>query len=179
MKHGHLIAVMVALAMASGCDTTAPKVIVKRANAPLPAELTVVSEEQEEWGGSDNRLNKFVNQQTDNKWEKYHDIAGSFGSSAGWQTNYQRYSRALVDRAVAEQLDSQSLSNVLVVILARAERHGMAYLPFAAYFTTFDGKPAWSIDVKWEFEGHDQLGHIRTYAFTAQDIKEIGFTTCR
>lgn len=66
------------------------------------------------------------------------------------------------------------------MIRADAERQRLAYLPFAAYSAvSSDGEPIWVVDLAWEFEGLESFGHIRAYAITAKDLKQVGFTSCR
>jgi hypothetical protein len=115
-------------------------------------------------------------------------MEGSFGSQTtrGWMGNYEVFSRALIDKANRAGFDSESLAKVLKSILADAEGQPIAYIPVAAYETTFNGEPVWVVAVHWEeYFGPKvpipamPLGHIRSYAFTQKDPKKVGFMTCR
>jgi hypothetical protein len=115
-------------------------------------------------------------------------MEGSFGSQTtrGWRGNYDVFSRALIDKANRSGFDSESLTKVLRCILAGAAGLPLAYVPVAAYETTLNGEPVWVVAVHWEeYFGPEHsipavpLGHIRSYAFTQKDLKQVGFITCR
>ena len=115
-------------------------------------------------------------------------IEGEFGSQTtrGWKENYEIFSRALIDKANRFGFDSESLTKVLRCILADATSQPLAYVPVAAYETTLSGEPVWVVAVHWEeYFGPEHpipampLGHIRSYAFTQKDLKQVGFITCR
>src|SRR5882724_1067476 len=110
------------------------------------------------------------------------DGPSSRETTRDWRRKYERYSAALLAKAASEGFDSRSLSNVLQVVLADSNRDCQsAYLPVGAYATRFHSDPAWIVAVHWEVDSAqpERLGHIRAYAFTAKDVKEVGFLTCR
>jgi hypothetical protein len=115
-------------------------------------------------------------------------MEGRFGSltTRGWRANYEFFSRALIDKADRAGFDSESLAKVIRCILADASGQPLAYVPVAAYETTLNGEPVWVVAIHWEeYFGPEHpipaiaLGHIRSYAFTQKDPKQVGFITCR
>jgi len=111
-----------------------------------------------------------------------------FGSmtTRDWKVNYELFSRALIDKANRTGFESESLAKVLGCILADAAGQPIAYLPVAAYETALNGEPVWVVAVHWEeYFGHTApipampLGHIRSFAFTQKNSKQVGFMTCR
>jgi hypothetical protein len=135
-------------------------------NADLPAELT----ERSDW------LSLHVNTEE-----------SKFGSKTTrhWKENYDVFSRALVEKASTSGFDSRSLSEVLKLVLADGEAQHLAYLPIAAYVSELNGQPAWIVVLHWEetFSAeargeHLPLSHVRTYAYTQRDLKQVAFLTC-
>jgi hypothetical protein len=110
------------------------------------------------------------------------DGPSSLATTCNWRQKYERYSAALLIKAASGGFDSRSLSNVLQVVLADSNRVcDAAYLPVGAYETRLHNEPVWIVSLRWEVDSPEpeRLGHIRAYAFTARDVKEVGFVTCR
>jgi hypothetical protein len=114
-------------------------------------------------------------------------MEGKFSSqtTCHWRRRYERFSDELIQKAYRGGLDSASLSSILKIILAETNGQPLAYLPVAAYQTTLNGEPVWIVAVHWEqcFGPEDpipvrQLCHVRSFAFTQRDLKQVGFITC-
>lgn len=171
MNGARFIEAMVLSAVLCGCATSpqreATGVVVARAEGVLPPDQ--------------NQLSLWLSEHID-------CLEGRFDSQTtqGWKGNYEVFSRLLIDKANRAGFDSDSLAKVLSCILADAEGQPIAYLPVAAYETTLNGEPVWVVAVHWEqcFGPEDPspvrpLGRIRSYAFTQNDSRQVGFMTCR
>ena len=165
----------------TGCDKPSSHIIVGTIAAPpqgpatkSPSSLQVSPVFADHFA---NPSSEFWASRDGEEWtqKKEHAVAVS---AQNWREKYNSYGRALVARAAERHLDSASLSNVLKWILADGERHKMAYLPFAAYYTEINGEPVWVVDLTWEYEGFGHFGHIRMYAISARNLRQVGFTTC-
>lgn len=138
-------------------------VVVKVINAPLPEQADQMTTFL--W-------DTFANQPDEKKF-------GSYGS-ADWQKNYGVFSRNLVKKAGALNLNTESLEKVLQLVLKHSENK-IAYLPVGAYQTTLNDRLVWIITVKWEYPsmGDDAgLGHIRMFVYDQKSLKRLGFTSC-
>lgn len=100
-----------------------------------------------------------------------------------WQKAYGVFGMTLIDEAKKSHLDSRSLSNCLMAVLVSPESKGLALLPIAAISCVQDGQKVWRIELKWETPSTltvgQPMGHTRTHIFTQNEIKQVGFTTCR
>ncbi len=170
MKHAPLILLLLTTAAFSGCATAARRashgVTVAKMSADLPADVN----ERSVW------LSYHVNTEE-----------SKFGSQTThhWKENYDVFSRALIEKASSSGFDSQSLSQVLGLILTDGEAQHLAYLPIAAYVSELNGQPVWIVVLHWEdlfgaeVHASDQpLSHVRTYVFTQKDLKQVAFLTC-
>ena len=170
MKRVGLILLMLSIAALCGCATTAQRashgVVVKRIELALPAE----ENERSLWLSAhiDTEELKFASQTTRN-----------------WKQKYEVFSQALREKADRAGFDSASLSKVLRRILADTEGQYLAFVPIAAYVTELNSEPVWIVVVHWEqsFGPEDPipirpLSHVRTYAFTQQELKPVAFLTC-
>jgi hypothetical protein len=99
-----------------------------------------------------------------------------------WRERYDQFAAALVEKARESGLDSASLSEVLKAILAAPESKGKALLPVAAYSTWHRGESVWLIDLRWEGVGTAlsdyPMVHVRSYYFTQNGIRQVGFSSC-
>jgi hypothetical protein len=99
-----------------------------------------------------------------------------------WQTNYAVFSKALVEAAHKNGLDSPSLAKILQNVRTASENKGLAVLPVAAHSTKSDGEEVWVVTFRWEnatWVAKDaSLTHIREFTFTRKTLKQIGFSTC-
>jgi len=163
----------------TGCDSGRTHVIVGTIVPPPPPVFTnaVVSAINPFLAAAEPSTS-FWASRDDPEWSREKERVES-SSARNWKATYSSYGQALVARAVERQLDSVSLSNVLKWILADGETQKMAYLPFAAYHTEVNGEPVWVVDLTWEYESFGHFGHIRTYAISARNLSQVGFTTCR
>jgi len=166
-----LLLLALSLATLGGCATSAQKesrfVIVNRIAAVLPSD----ENERSVWLSIhvDTLEKQFQSQTT--RW---------------WKTNFEVFSRALVEDARSSRLDYASLSNVLKRVLADTDGNYLAYIPVAAHATTLNGEPVWIVVVHWEHwfgsqdpNGVSALSHVRTFAFTTNDLKLVGYVSCR
>ena len=97
-----------------------------------------------------------------------------------WKDNFVVFSKALIQKAKDQNLDTDSLRKVLDLVLKHSNGK-IAYLPVGAYQTTLDSDPVWIIIVKWEYPSKDEalsLGHIRMFAFDQKTMKQVAFDTC-
>jgi len=171
MKHLWVCLIAFTLVLVCGCDKGPSGVIVKSITYEVPVGTNAYELEL--------AFREFVGKHQDQEeWDKEWHVANSI-SGSNWKAKYAKYSRALLAKSAEAQLDSQSLSNVLRAILVDAESQHLACVPFAAYRAKFNGEPAWVIDLSWEYEGIGSLSHIRSLAITANDLKQVGFSTCR
>jgi hypothetical protein len=165
-----LIEGLVLSALLCGCATNPRKaaagVVVARLDAVLPADK--------------NQRSLWLSEHIDSQ-------EGKFGSQTTreWRRNYDVFSRALSEKANRLGFDSESLSRIINCILEDAGGQPLAYLPVAAYETTLNGEPVWIVAVHWEeYFGPEvpipamAMSHIRSYAFTQRDLKQVGFITC-
>ena len=113
---------------------------------------------------------------------------GKFGSQSTrqWRRDYESFSEALIKKASSSGFDSTCLSAILKLVLADTNGQPLAYVPVAAYETTLNSEAVWIVVVHWEecFGSENpvrvrQLSHVREYAFTQKDRKQVGFATCR
>ncbi len=102
--------------------------------------------------------------------------------SGDWREKYDLFSAALVRKAAECRLNSSSLAAAFKAVLAAPESNGLALLPVAAYSTQYQGDDVWRIDLRWEAAGGPRLdepmGHARSYYFTRDAIRQVGFVTC-
>lgn len=150
---------------ATGVKRPGPEaVVVKILDQPLPADKSAMEEFL---------FGTFANKPGE----------GQFGSytTAGWQTNFEAFSAAMVQKAEKQKLDAGSLEKVLDLI-REDSKNQLAYLPVGAYQANFNDKPVWIVTVKWESaEGMGEgsnLGHIRIFVFDQQTLNQVGFSTC-
>ena len=99
-----------------------------------------------------------------------------------WHTNYSVCSKALVESAEREHLDSSSLAKILQKLRTAPENKNLAILPVAARSTKQDGELVWVVVLRWEIEkwvaDGAKLVHIREFTVTQKTLKQVGFTTC-
>jgi hypothetical protein len=138
-------------------------VVVKVLSAPLPHE-------------EDKRAkflwDTFANKPEEKQFNHY--------TTEKWKDNFAVFSKALIQKAKDQNLDTDSLRKMLDLVLKHSKGK-IAYLPVGAYQTTLDGGPVWIITVKWEYPSKDEapgLGHIRMFAFDQKTMKQVAFDTC-
>ena len=170
MKHSLFF--IAPLTVFCGCDSGPAHVIVKSLKEPLPTAAN--------WEANYEKFSEYVGQYEDDAWRQ-EQARTQLLHTKSWKNNYGKYTQALLARAAEAHLDSQSLSNVMGTILADGQSQHLAYVPFVACSTTYNGQPAWVVDISWEVDSSvdETLGHIRSYAIVVRDQKEVGFTTCR
>jgi len=102
-----------------------------------------------------------------------------------WVAKYHRHEWFLVMKARCKFLNADSLQHCLTNVFNDTQKKpnaGLAYLPIGAYAAKQGGKDVWIIVVKWEWVGDffdkEPLGHIRMFAFDANNYKLIGYATC-
>lgn len=113
-------------------------------------------------------------------WDKFSKHPAEKGLSAyssdDWHHDFDLLSDALVQKAAALKLDSDSLRKALSFV--REDTHpDVVILPEAAYQVTFEGRLVWMITMKWENNG-GSLIHIRGYALDQKTLENLGFMTC-
>ena len=104
-----------------------------------------------------------------------------------WKNQYKNFSRELLRKADAVHLDSTSLAKILALIMDDESNGHCIYLPAEAYQADLDHKAVWIVVLQWEFNNPNApyqhapfgLGHIRMYAYSISDLKQIAFETCR
>jgi hypothetical protein len=113
-------------------------------------------------------------------WNTFSEHPAERGLSACtsdvWQYDFEVLSNAMVRKAEAQKLNSDSLRKSLVFVLNNSNSNNV-FIPEAAYQITFDGKPIWVITLKWETQC-GWLGHIRAFAIDQETIEQLGFMTC-
>jgi hypothetical protein len=91
-------------------------------------------------------------------------------SMKDWNSKVEAFRAVLMKKATEAGLNAESLHKVLLHV--DASRQGKR-LPVAAYSTTFGGRPVWIVCAM--LGG----GHWETFAYTTDDMSEVGGTTCR
>ncbi len=166
-----VIAILLSGVLFCGCSQTSNEmhILVVRPVAPLTADhlaVTVAKHTQAD-------LNNL----------KIPDAEYNTLSGEHWQKAYGVFGASLIDAAKKSHLDSRSLSNCLMAVLVSPESKGLALLPIAATSYVQDGQKVWRIELKWETPSTltvgQPMGHTRTHIFTQNEIKQVGFTTCR
>jgi hypothetical protein len=151
------------LSHASGEQPSADAVVVKVMEAPLPHD-----KDKREGFLWDTFANK-----PDEK------IFNSYGTE-NWEDNFTLFSKALVQKADKQKLDSGSLRKALALVL-KESKGKIAYLPVGAYQTALDENLVWIVIVKWEVSRMGKeagLGHICMFAFDQKTLKQVAFNTC-
>jgi hypothetical protein len=99
-----------------------------------------------------------------------------------WRTNYTLFSKALVEAAEKQHLNSASLAAILRRLPAAPENEHLALLPMMVGSTKFRGQWAWDITLQWEGERYaiekGRLGHVRDFIISQETLKQLDFKTC-
>jgi hypothetical protein len=164
---------MLSAALFCGCSTTAERashgVVVRRIDASLPSDQ--------------NERSVWLSEHVDPEDSKFPDQ-----TTRHWQRDYEFFSEALLGKAKAAGLDTESLSRVLKAVQADAGREFLAHLPIAAYASRLNGEPVWIVVIHWEqclplrpeYRMPPQpLSHHRIYAFTQRDLRLVAGLSCR
>jgi hypothetical protein len=99
-----------------------------------------------------------------------------------WRTNYILFSKALVEVAEKQHLDSASLATILQQLPSAPENKHLALLPVIVESTKFHGEWAWEVTLRWEGEKYaaesGKLGHLRCFILSQEALKQRDFSTC-
>lgn len=136
-------------------------------------------------GDDDGRAHVLVGSEVPNikegsEWEKELERLTCSDRGWNWESKYSKYSQSLVMRASQAGLDSNSLSNVLQVILADARQERHACLPFGAFRLEREGQPVWSVCLVWGYLGgaDQRLCEYCAYTIHATTFRKMDFYTC-
>lgn len=137
-------------------------VVVKLLESPCPADP--------EEGGKF-LWDTFANKPEEQRFSSY--------TTKNWRKVFTAFSDALIQKAEAQHLESNSLRKVLDLVQADAGEE-TAYLPVGAYRTTQGDNPVWIVVVKWEYASDDgsSLGHICIFSFDQTTLEMTGRCSC-
>ena len=156
------VCILAAGVVLCGCGRGPSDSIVARLTTPLP-EWTKAEEKEFD-------LAEFVGTVITNQ-EYLEWLGDSIDTDRrGRQTEYRRYSEALVAKARQPGLDEASLSQVLGSIETNVlASHGV---PFAAHLTTFRGRPVWIVSLH-------RGSCFDVFAYSAEDVVQMAYCGCR
>ncbi len=107
-------------------------------------------------------------------------------STQGWCETWERFEKALVNKARKQKLDAASLDRILKAAKPAAD-HRNAVVPVATFLARKGGDPVWIVVTKWEWAGPDEhngrkewmtLGHIIIQAFRVSDGELLDGISC-
>lgn len=106
-------------------------------------------------------------------------------STADWHANFLRHEARLVALARARGFDAEALASCFKRIEPEPYAE-IALLPIGAFLARRGREPVWIIVCNWEWSpshpsmdgGLAGFGHIRAWAFSARDCRQLDYMTC-